>query len=137
MMFSNIRYTTLKTPGFTAVVILTLAFGIGANAALFSVADALILRPLPFKNADRLVRVTADLTKQGIKDVGLSFRAYGALCLAPIHLPPAYAGENSPILDSHRRPLFFRADLKTPQYGKDPRLTAGVTPPRVVMPEIC
>ena len=61
MIFSSIRYTTRtfrKTPGFTAVVILTLALGIGANAALFSVADALILRPLPFKEADRLVRVT-------------------------------------------------------------------------------
>jgi len=75
MILSSIRYTTrtfLKTPGFTTVVILTLALGIGANAALFSVADALILRPLPFKDADHLVRVTGDLTKQGIKDVGLN-----------------------------------------------------------------
>ena len=75
MIFSSIRYTTrtfLRTPGFTAVVIVTLALGIGANAALFSVADALILRPLPFKDADRLVRVTGDLTKQGIRDVGLN-----------------------------------------------------------------
>jgi hypothetical protein len=44
-----------KRPGFTAVIILTLALGIGANAAIFSVVNAVIFKALPFKEPDRFV----------------------------------------------------------------------------------
>ncbi len=46
-----------RAPGFTALVVITLALGIGVNTAIFTVMDALLLKPLPYANADQLVRV--------------------------------------------------------------------------------
>jgi putative ABC transport system permease protein len=54
-----------KTPGFAIVSALTLAFGIGTTAAIFSVVKALLLEPLPYRDADRLVFVWQDLTQAG------------------------------------------------------------------------
>jgi predicted permease len=61
-----------KHSGFAAVAVGTLALGIGANAAIFAVVNAVVLRPLPFPDADRLVRVTADAVGLGSQDVGVS-----------------------------------------------------------------
>jgi predicted permease len=58
---ADLRYafrTLRRNPGVAAVTVITLALGIGANTALFSVVNALLLRKLPYKNADRLVYVT-------------------------------------------------------------------------------
>src|SRR5438128_12600017 len=59
-MISDLKYALrllVKSPAFAVIAVWTLALGIGANTAIFSVVEGTLLRPLPFPNADRLVRV--------------------------------------------------------------------------------
>jgi putative ABC transport system permease protein len=74
-MLSDVRYALrliLNSPGFSAVAIITLALGIGANTAIFSVVEGTLLRPLPFPNADRLVRVYEATDDGGARGTTLS-----------------------------------------------------------------
>jgi len=75
----DLRYglrVLIKNPGFTAIAVLTLALGIGANTAIFSVVNAVLLRPLPYKDSDRLVMVWEVDQKKGANHVQVSAPNY-------------------------------------------------------------
>src|SRR4029078_2470807 len=83
--------TLAKTPGYAAVTILTLALGIGANSAIFSVVNGVLLKPLPYRHPERLVFITSTFPSLGFdrfwvslpewaefKERNRSFRSVGA-----------------------------------------------------------
>ena len=77
MLAQDVRFALRnlgKYPSYTAVVLLTLALGIGANTAIFSVVHAVLLRPLPYTNGDRLVEVRQQAPKSGVANAGVSVK---------------------------------------------------------------
>ena len=80
--FQDTRYAfrmLRKNPGFTAVAVLTLALGIGANTAIFSVVYAMLLKPLPYSRPDQLLTVFEAQPQAGVKATGWSYANFAEL----------------------------------------------------------
>src|ERR1700685_557517 len=131
-LVQDLRYafrTLRKNPGFTLIAILTLALGIGANTAVFSVIDSVILRPLPFAHSDRLVWFNgkfslgdlADVSPPDFLDYRASNQSFDRLVSMNNHPSPSnLSGDRSQqILVSIVTANFFETLGITPLLGRD------------------
>src|SRR5205085_6948927 len=86
-----------KSPGFTIVVVVTLALGIGATTAMFSVVEATLLRALPYAQPEQLVSIEDDLPGAGAQDVGMSGPEWQDLQRSGIfeYVSPTWFDENN------------------------------------------
>ena len=118
-----------RSPGFTAVALLTLALGIGANTTMFTIVNGVLLRPLPYPDADALVRLYLVNAEQDIRDGMVSppdfdiwqsqaqnFTSMGAYQVVPVIL--AGRGEPLEIQTTFTRGAFFETLGRSPLLGR-------------------
>jgi predicted permease len=110
----DVRYAARmlrKSLSFTVIAVLTLALGIGATAAIFSVVDATLLHPLPYPQPEQLVSVKDDLPGVGAQDVGMSVPEWQDLARSEIFQYVAPVGGGSVNLTGSSQParIFFAA----------------------------
>jgi predicted permease len=131
----DIRYAgrmLRKSPSFSAVVVLTIALGIGATTAIFSVVDATLLHPLPYSQPEQLVSIEDDLPGVGAQDVGMSEPEWQDLQRSGIfeYVSPTWFDENN--LTSSSQPVRVRLLIVAPNYfallGVKPQLGRAFNP---------
>lgn len=104
------------SPGFTIIAVLTIALGIGATTAIFSVVYATLLRPLPYPNPEQLVSIQDDLPGMGSDDVGMSPPEWRDLQRSGVfeHISPAFFDIDN--LTGVSQPVLVRILAVAPNY---------------------
>lgn len=121
-----------KAPGFSAVVVMTMALGIGATTAIFSVVDATLLQPLPYSQPEQLVSIRDDLGGAGAQDIGMSQPEWQDLQRSGIfeYVSPTWFDENN--LTGSSQPARVRLLIVAPNYfallGVKPQLGRAFHP---------
>jgi len=121
-----------RSPAFGAMAVLTMALGIGATTAIFSVVDATLLHPLPYPQAEQLVSIRDDLPGAGAHDVGMSEPEWQDLQRSGIfeYVSPTWFDENN--LTGSSRPERVRILIVAPNYfallGVKPQLGRAFNP---------
>jgi predicted permease len=105
-----------KSPGFTAIAVLTIALGIGATAAIFTVVDATLLEPLPYPQSEQLVSIEDNFPGIGAQDVGMSQPEWQDLQHSGIfeYVSPTWFDENN--LTGSSQPARVRLLIVAPNY---------------------
>jgi predicted permease len=106
-----------RNPGFTAVAVLTLALGIGANTAIFSVVHAVLLKPLPYASSEQLFNVFEVQPQQGVKGTGWSYPNFAELReqAAPVFSEMAGAQQHQLTLTVRGEPSLVNTATVTPE----------------------
>jgi putative ABC transport system permease protein len=125
-MFNDLRYasrTLLKNPGFTIVAVLTLALGIGVNTAMFAVVNAVLLKPLPFADAERLMLVHLTVPDRdaqqrgGLREAVWSYPKYRTfLDVQEVYDSTALVAERDFALSGDDNPERVRGEVVTDRY---------------------
>jgi predicted permease len=105
-----------RSPGFSLIVIATMALGVGATTAIYSVIDATLLHPLPYPNPSELVRIEADLPGVGAQDVSVSIPEWKDLENSGIFQYVALDFFGSSNLTGSAQPTRIAAKVVTPNY---------------------
>jgi putative ABC transport system permease protein len=121
-----------QKPAFTLVAVLTLALGIGANTAIFSVVNAILLRPLPFANSDRLVKVWSTNISRGLDQYGTAppdFREWSENTQALDQMAAHYSGEFNLLTGEEPEQIrgMFISPSMFPMLGVDPAMGRNFT----------
>src|SRR3984885_1691909 len=105
-----------RSPGFALIVIATMALGVGATTAIYSVVDATLLHPLPYPNPSELVRIEANLPGVDAKDINVSVPEWKDLENSGIFQYVALDGFGSGNLTGSAQPTRIAAKVVTPNY---------------------
>src|SRR5215470_6443637 len=130
-LLADVRHSLrvlIKSPGFTIVAVLALALGIGANTAIFSVIDTVLLAPLPFPDSERIMRIQRTFPNGNGSSVSIpkfmawrksdTFQSMAAYDFGTVSLNLGTSDHPNPVNGMHVTAKFFTVFGVTPLFGR-------------------